>query len=138
MNTKAILCIISFAVISCVMPSVRADDDVRQDDKAKLSGILAKLKTQSAEVKKTDYSVTLPVATAGSRGSDVPGSRLTVLWPEVGISPLTALVRNLGVDAASMTISQLSPQFEDFLSSYPEYGGEPLLHELGSLLNESR
>ncbi|MDA0991604.1 MAG: hypothetical protein O3A51_12735 [Verrucomicrobia bacterium] len=105
------------------------------DRQQKLANLLDQLKAKSTEAKQPTYAIELPVATAGSRGSEIrTGNRFAVLWPDVGISPITALVRNLDAQSKHKNWTAMSGQYDDFLTTFPEYRGEPLLRDLGMLL----
>ena len=131
---KILYCLIAIAILSAAGTATAGE----KADKAKLSALLTRLEAKSQSAEKSEYEVSLPVATAGARaGQARVGNRFAVLWPANNISPLTALVRNLDSDAKHKPLAALRPQVEDFVTTYPEYEGEPLLKELGRLLKSA-
>lgn len=135
MRTK-LLVLIAIALCAQLATVHAAGKELDKSQKEKLTAILAGLKVKGAEAKPARHQVSIPVASAGSRGAMVrTGNRFAVLWPVEHISPLTAFSENLLAKLA-LGGADLKEQLIDFLESYPEFGDEQLLTDLRSVLEK--
>jgi len=112
-----------------------APEPTRKD---KLYALLTELKVKSANAQPEKHEVSLPVASAGARGSQTRSvNRFAVLWPVGSISPMTALANN--IDAAygkDKSFPELKRQLITFVESFPEFQDERLLKALHKLAEQ--
>lgn len=112
--------------------------DVTQ--KEKLAAILTGLKVKAAKAKPRGHTVSVPVASAGARGTEIRTSnRFAVLWPrDSHICPLLAISENVSAAAKKTDdLSSLRGQLRQFIEIYPEYKDEQLLADLDAVLESS-
>lgn len=114
--------------------------DMSDDQKNKLNDILRDLKDKAKSSKPAKYEVALPVASAGVRGAEMKqADRFAVVWPDTGISPLTALAANIQHDAEQGEKSEkLLSEVDEFVKTFPEFSGEKLIKELKNLLEKKK
>ena len=134
--TKLLTLLTALVMLSAlaVTPTVAAEP--AKDDKEKLKALLTSLKVKATTVKEKKSGDEIQVASAGARGSQSKsGSRLSPSWPETGVSPLSALTRNIEASLAKgESWSVPHKQVVEFVDGYPEYKDEPKLRELLELL----
>ena len=76
---------------------------VTKEQKATLRNLLKDIKAKGNKTRKSAREVSVPVASAGARGSEIRSAgRFAILWPEdAHVSPLTALSVNIEHSAVS-------------------------------------
>ena len=123
---------------SPVLPA--ASEGTGDDQKTRINSILKDIKERSKNTKPEKYEVTLPVATAGARGTETrQADRFAVIWPDTGISPLTALAENLrSASEKGEKAESLRAQMEDFKKTFPEFINEKLLKELDDVIQKAK
>ncbi len=110
-----------------------------ETSKNRLNSLFKALKEKSKDIKPTKYEITLPVSTAGARGAETrQADRFSVIWPDTGISPITALTENIknGVEQGEKKAS-LQAQLENFKKVFPEFRDHPFLHELADIIEKN-
>ena len=112
-------------------------EEMGEQQKAKVSAMLKQIKEKSKTTVPAKYEVALPVASAGARGAEMKqADRFSVIWPDSGIAPLTALAENLQFGVAKgEKVEQLRAQIEDFKKVFPEFADDKLLNDLATLIS---
>lgn len=127
-----VLFIAAFYLLGLAFPGIAEDTKMSDSQKAKINAMLKTVKDKSKNIKPAKYEVTLPVSAAGARGAETrQADRFAVIWPDVAISPLTALAENMrnSVDRGEKG-DILRAQLDEFKKTFPEYNNDQLLKDL--------
>ncbi|OVE75147.1 hypothetical protein BVX97_05525 [bacterium E08(2017)] len=113
-----------------------AAEKLSKENKKKVSNILNGLKSKSTKTKAIAHEVTLPVASAGARGSKIQaGKGLNIIWPVDDISPLKAFAEviesEIEKQADNARLKKITASFSD---GYPELKDEPMIKNLVTAL----
>jgi len=113
-------------------------NSVTEGQKARLNSLFKAVKEKSKGIKPAKYEVSLPVSTAGARGTETrQQNRFAVIWPDPEISPITALVENMKSAAEQGgTQEDLKAQLENFIKVFPEFKDHELLNDLNDIIKQ--
>ena len=113
--------------------------DLGAEQKAKVVSILKDLKKES-KGKRATYEIALPVATAGARGVEIrQADKFAVIWPDAGITPVTALAANLEYAADHAEKADgIRSQIDEFKKAFPEYADNQLLKALAETIPQAK
>ncbi|MDD4869250.1 MAG: hypothetical protein PHR77_01725 [Kiritimatiellae bacterium] len=139
MRTVILLALIpAICLYTATLPA--ASEGSGGSQKTKLNTMLKDIMEKSKSIKPAKYEVTLPVATAGARGAETrQADKFAVIWPDPGISPLTALAENMRCAAErGVKTESLRSQLEDFKKTFPEYINEKLLKDLADIIQKTK
>ena len=117
-----------------------ASEGSGNSQKIKLNSMLKDIMEKSKSLKPAKYEVTLPVATAGARGAETrQADKFSVIWPDPGISTLTALAENMRCAAERGEKTEaLRAQLEEFKKVFPDYNNEKLLKDLDDIIQKAK
>ena len=123
-----------------ILPAATEGQAGQSSQKTKINSMLKNIMEKSKNIKPAKYEVTLPVATAGARGAETrQADKFAVIWPDPGISPLTALAENMrhAAEHGEKTES-LHSQLDNFKKVFPEFVNEQLLKELDDVVQKAK